>query len=322
MRNSIISSTHKENLNEQLFLNAIIPLISESDELIVATSDKISHNKSDTNKIKYIYNLHNFTPVGFNICLNEATGEFITLLGIRSILTKEYINRAIDILQLNPDIGCVGGKIIHNANTARGKAIALAMGAPLGMGVFSFRSLQKSGYTDTVSVPVFRKDVIEKVGLFDETLIRNQDDDYSYRIQKAGYKIWHEVSINSTYFVREKYSQLAGQFFQYGFWKNYVNKKHKTITTIRQLAPPIFVITQIILLFISPTILFLLLSVYLILIGIQSIALSHFKLITSIKTLYAFIVMHYSYGLGYLSGFMYAFIFNKKPPKFVKKITR
>jgi GT2 family glycosyltransferase len=279
--------------------------------------------KSPIDNVTYLSNPNIYTPIGINLGIQKCNQyKNILICGARSIPSSNYITHSLDVLDKNPNIGCIGGRIIHTAKTETGKAIAYAMGAPLGMGIFSFRSLQKSGYTDTVSVPVFRKEVIEKVGLFDETLIRNQDDDYSYRIIKAGFKIWHETSISSTYYVREKYGQLFGQFFQYGFWKNYVNKKHKTITTIRQLAPPIFVITQIILLFINPTNLVLLLSIYLILIGIQSIALSHFKLITSIKTLYAFIVMHYSYGLGYLSGFMYAFIFNKQPPEFVKKITR
>ena len=317
----------RDEINVPNSINEYWNINSHKNELTFIDGNSEENTQFDFQKIgfapiKIIKNHSKFTSHGINLGINRSTAENFGISGYRSLVDEDYWDIAAEILNKNEQIGCVGGRIIHSAHTETGKAIATAMGATLGMGVFSFRSLQKSGYTDTVSVPVFRKDVIEKVGLFDETLIRNQDDDYSYRIIKAGFKIWHETSISSTYYVREKYGQLSGQFFQYGFWKNYVNKKHKTITTIRQLAPPIFVITQIILLFISPTILVLLLSVYLILIGIQSIALSHFKLITSIKTLYAFIVMHYSYGLGYLSGFMYAFILNKQPPEFVKKITR
>lgn len=320
MRNSIIASSYKERTQEQLFFDAMKPHLSRNDEMIVALAEFNEHE--DIPPIKFVHNPEIIAPIGFNLCLNIASGNYITLTGVRSILSENYINKAIEILNQNTDIGCVGGRIIHTAHTETGNAIATAMGAPLGMGIFSFRSLQKSGFTDTVSVPVFRRDVIEKVGLFDETLIRNQDDDYSYRLKKAGYKIWHEASITSTYFVREKFSQLAAQFFQYGFWKNYVNKKHKTITTLRQLVPPLFIITQLVLLFLSPSILFILLSVYWVVLFTQSISMNQLNFKPAIKTWYAFLVMHYSYGLGYLYGFMYAFILNKPAPESVKKITR
>jgi hypothetical protein len=321
MRNSIITSSFKEQSQEVIFLDALRPNLSIKDEVIIAIPNNNQTNKSK-DQIKFVYNPKIVAPAGFNLCLNEASGDFITLTGIRSFLSANYVNKAIEILNDDQQIGCVGGRIIHTAHTETGKAIAEAMGAPLGMGIFSFRSLQKSRFTDTVSVPVFRRDVIEKVGLFDETLIRNQDDDYSYRLKKTGYKIWHEASITSTYFVREKFSQLAAQFFQYGFWKNYVNKKHSTITTLRQLAPPLFLLTQLVLLFLSPDILLILLATYAVALFTQSISISQLYFKPAIKTWYAFVVMHYSYGIGYWYGLIYAFILNKNAPDSVKKITR
>jgi hypothetical protein len=320
MRNSIIASSYKERTQEQLFFDAMKPLLSRNDEMIVALAEFNGHE--DTPPIKFVHNPEIIAPAGFYICLNIASGNYITLTGVRSVLSENYINKAIEILHQHADIGCVGGRIIHTAHTDTGKAIAAAMGAPLGMGVFSFRSLQKSGFTDTVSVPVFRRDVIDTVGLFDESLIRNQDDDYSYRLKKAGYKIWHEASITSTYFVREKFSLLAAQFFQYGFWKNYVNKKHKTITTFRQLVPPLFLLTQLALLILSPDILLILLATYMVVLFTQSISMSQLHFKPAIKTWCAFMVMHYSYGIGYWYGLIYAFILNKPAPESVTKITR
>lgn len=293
--------------------------------LIIGDSDKKSIDQlllQVPNGTIILNNTQGYTPHGINLGIKNSIGDIIQLTGIRSLTTDDYLTKCIEVLNENKNIGCVGGRIIHTANTQTGKAIAAAMGAPLGMGLFSFRSSQKSGFTDTVSVPVFRRDVIEKVGLFDETLVRNQDDDYSYRLKKVGYKIWHEASINSTYFVREKFSQLAAQFYQYGFWKNYVNKKHKTITTIRQLAPPLFLILQLVLLFTNQILLGSLLLLYILLLLTQSFRVNGFKLKASIKTLYAFLIMHYSYGVGYLSGLIYAFILNKPAPESVKKITR
>lgn len=322
MSNSIIASSYKEQIEVEEFVEHLQPLLSTTDEMIIAVSADQYIPKQTFVNVKFTINPDIFTSSGINKCIDKAEGEYITMIGLRSSVSQYYLTKANNILKQNKEIGCVGGRIIHTAHTATGKAIAAAMGAPLGMGLFSFRSLQKSGYTDTVSVPVFRREVIDQVGLFDETLIRNQDDDYSYRLKKAGYKIWHEASITSTYYVREKFSQLAGQFFQYGFWKNYVNKKHKTITTLRQLAPPLFLISQLLLLiFFGPGLVFLL-SVYFTLLLIQSIYINKLNMVPAIKTWYAFIIMHYGYGFGYLYGFFYAFILNKPAPEFVKKITR
>jgi hypothetical protein len=289
------------------------------DILFVSTSQLKTENKS----IRVILNQEIYTPNGINLgLLKSIKYKYIIISGARSELSTNYITRAVEILSKSKSVGCVGGRIIHTAHTETGKAIAATMGAPLGMGIFSFRSLQKSGFTDTVSVPVFRRDVIDKVGLFDESLIRNQDDDYSYRLKKAGYKIWHEASITSTYFVREKFSQLAAQFFQYGFWKNYVNKKHKTITTFRQLVPPLFILTQLVLLILSPDILLILLATYMVVLFTQSISMNQLHFKQAIRTWYAFMVMHHSYGIGYWYGLIYAFLLNKPAPKSVKKITR
>ena len=323
IRNSVIVSIAKEGLFEEKFIQNLNQELGPNDELIIAKpADEFALNNTDFPNIKYIKNTNTFAPSGINLCIKEAKGNYISLTGARSFISTHYFEKGIKILANNQKIGAVGGQIIHTANTSTGKAIAKAMGAPLGMGIFSFRSLQDSGYTDTVSVPVFRRELIEKVGLFDENLIRNQDDDYSYRIKKAGYKIWHEATITSTYYVRENYSQLSKQFFQYGFWKNYVNKKHKTITTLRQLAPPIFILGLLILLIVSPFFLAITFLIYLTVLFTESIAICKFNIVEAIKTTIAFGVMHVSYGLGYWYGLFYAFILNKPAPDLVKKITR
>jgi GT2 family glycosyltransferase len=322
VRNSIILAVHKEKMNPR-FWDSILLQLKEDDELLIACSESITNTEITKEKnVKFIYNPHQFTPQGLNLCLEQASGKFITLVGFRSILLDNYIDRAIEILNTNHHIGCVGGRIEHTGTTPIGKCIANAMGAPLGMGLFSFRSKKQSGYTDSVSTPVFRSDIVKIVGQFDESLVRNQDDDYSYRVHKLGYGIWLEASIASIYSVREKFSQLSAQFFQYGFWKNYVNKKYQTITTIRQLLPPAFILAQLTLLFVSPILCSLLVGTYFMVLILQSLLINRFNPKYSLLTLYAFVVMHYSYGIGYLCGFVYAFVIKKTPPDMMKKITR
>lgn len=297
------------------------PLINSGYQVILVTPDVEEHHLLQK-ELQVVYNDQKFTPHAINKGIKVATGDYILLCGARSFPSETYAKIAIPIMEKNPNIGCVGGRIIHTANTRIGKAIAAAMGAPLGMGIFSFRSLKKNGYVDSVSTPIFRRDTIEKVGLFDENLIRNQDDDYSYRIKKAGYKIWHETTITSTYFVRETYLQLTGQFFQYGFWKNYVNKKHFTITTIRQVFPSLLIFITALLSIWSLPYLIVFLSIYLSALLVQSCLINKFQFVNTILSFVGFLVMHLSYGIGYILGFVYAFILNKPAPSFVKTLTR
>src|SRR5690606_3501315 len=91
--------------------------------------------------------------------------------------------------------------------------------------------------------------VFNKIGYFDEELVRNQDDDFNYRVANAGGKIYFDAEISLKYYVRGNFKNLWKQFFQYGYWKVYVNKKHKAITTFRQLIPPLFVVYLFLLMF-------------------------------------------------------------------------
>ena len=95
---------------------------------------------------------------------------------------------------------------------------------------------------DTVAFGAYWKKVFEQIGGFDEVLVRNQDDDYNFRVTQAGYKILFDPEIVSHYYVRGSYKQLRKQYFQYGYWKVYVNKKHKLVTSVRQLFPALFIL--------------------------------------------------------------------------------
>lgn len=231
--NSLILLSYNESVDVSNYK------IDPSQTEVIIVGNKMPVGESDL--IYHPINIAN-TAYSMNQGITIAKGDFIVICGARSVIDQQYIDTCVKILKSKQNLGCVGGKIIHSANTLKGKAIAKSMGAPLGMGIMSFRSKKNSGLVDTVSVPVFQRNLFSCIGFFDENLIRNQDDDMSYRIHQFGLDIWMEQSVSSQYYVREKFVQLGAQFFQYGFWKNYVNIKHQTLTTFRQLAPPLFIL--------------------------------------------------------------------------------
>jgi GT2 family glycosyltransferase len=169
--------------------------------------------------------------------------------------------------------------------------------------------------------------VFEQIGFFDEELIRNQDDDFNFRVTKAGGKIWYEHAISLKYYVRANYKGLWRQFYQYGYWKVFVNRKHGAVTTLRQLVPPLFVCYLILALAslcfdgwikvvaFVPAVLYTMLA-----------SLVAFQLSDRSKDIYGimrtFPILHISYGLGYLAGIFRFFILQKKPTDKQKRLSR
>lgn len=193
--------------------------------------------------LQIIPNNKQLTPYAFNLGIHATKdADFYQIIGARQIVSPNYLKKAVESLQNDSSIWCVGGKVTNVYLNNESKMIAQAMGTSFGMGLGNFRTLNESGLVDTVGTPMYPAWVFEKIGYFDEELIRNQDDDFNFRVTKAGGKILYNNEIALKYYVRGSVSQLWKQFMQYGYWKVYVNKKHKAVTTLRQLIPPLFVL--------------------------------------------------------------------------------
>ena len=282
--------------------------------------------KSHT-KLFLIDNLEKLTPYAFNLGLNFLEADYYQIVGARHIISTNYLRKSIELLETNNLIWCVGGKLINQYTTNTSKIISKAMDTSFGMGLGNFRILEKSNFTDTVTSPMYPNWVFEKIGYFDDELIRNQDDDFNFRVTQAGGKIWFESEISLKYYVRGNFKGLSKQFFQYGYWKVYVNKKHKNITTFRQLVPPLFVVYLLMVPF-SFILSFKFgefFSLGLIFYMLLSFMVS-FKKSIGIKEFFGifktFPILHFSYGLGYLQGLIHFIILGKKPSDKQKSLSR
>lgn len=265
-------------------------------------------------------NTKQLTPFAFNLGIHfTATPDYVQIVGARHILSADYLEKCISALHENEDIWCVGGRIDNVFENDKGEYIAHAMSTSFGMGIGNFRALERSGFTDTVTSPMYPWFVFEKIGFFDEELVRNQDDEFNFRVTQAGGKIYYIHDISLKYYVRGDYRKLWRQFFQYGYWKVYVNKKHKAVTTLRQLVPPLFslyILSLPIYLFVHPSISLLanfVLGVYMFLALLSAFNRSK-SFIQNIETAAVFPILHLSYGLGYLNGIVRFLIF-RMPPK-------
>lgn len=268
--------------------------------------------------LKLIDNPQRTTPIALNLGIKNTTGELVMILGAHSLLEKNFFQEVLPCFAFDKQTGCVGGLLKNISEDKITESIALAMSSSFGMGNAYFRTGAKDGFVDTVAFGVYKKEVFEKVGLFNEELTRNQDDEFNYRVTKAGYKIYLTAKTSITYYVRSSYKKLFRQFYQYGFWKVYVNQKHKSITTARQLVPFLFV--GFLVFGLLTTVLFQKeLVMYCATLSIYFLMAIYFALkVTDTfrsfsEVIFCFLIVHLSYGVGYWFGLIRFVLLGMKP---------
>lgn len=319
-----ITAIYNSKLKEEYRLEVFV-VDGMSDD---GTRDVISLLGNKFGSITIVDNVKQLTPYAFNLGIIAGSPcDFVQIVGARHIITDDYIQKGIDVLNNQPEVWCVGGRIVNEYTNEVSKVISSAMGTSFGMGIGNFRTLSHSGYTDTVTSPLYPFWVFEKIGYFDEELIRNQDDDFNFRVTNAGGKIYYLHEIALRYYVRSSFKGLWRQFYQYGYWKVFVNRKHSAVTSLRQVVPPLFVLYLIFCpftyilgwiiggVFTLPLFLYLILNMYV-----------SFRLASNIRTLLqlikTFFILHISYGLGYWSGIINFVLLGKKPSKKQARLSR
>ncbi len=286
----------------------------------------IVSNYSQKN-VRLVDNEARFTPNALNLGVDKSEGDIFIILGGHDFLNSDFVRKNVDVLLNDSSVGCSGGQILNIFENKAGELISKAMSSSFGVGNATFRVGGASGYVDTVAFGAYWKKIHYEIDGFDEDLVRNQDDEYNFKLTKAGYKIYFDPEIVSNYYVRGAITKLYRQYYQYGYWKVYVNKKHQTITTVRQLVPLFFVLGLIlgtVLSIVFPVMTWLLLGgicLYVLLALVTGVKMGK-RLIDGFKISGVFPVLHFSYGMGYLVGIIQFLVRGKKPSGRSKSSTR
>jgi len=192
--------------------------------------------------IHLLENPQRIKPPGFNRALAQARGEIIIMVDGHCVLAPDYVQRCVELLaQTGAD--CVGGPITTVGETAEARAIAVAQSSPFGVGGAAFRMADaRAGYVDTLAFGAYRREVFARIGVLDEELVRNQDDEFNFRLVQAGGKIWLDPSIRAIYYSRASLLKLWSQYYGYGLYKVRVIQKRGAVASWRHLAPAAFVL--------------------------------------------------------------------------------
>ena len=324
MKLSVICPIYNEEKHIAACLDSILRQDFPKEELEVLMVDGMSSDRTReivqqyTEQYPFIFLLDNpkrIVPTGLNIGIQVAQGEVIIRLDAHTIYPDNYFSVLVEkLFALNADN--VGGlcRTLPAKDTSVCEAIAAALSSPFGMGDSHFRiGTNKEMQVDTVPFGCFRREVFDKIGYFDEELVRNQDDEFNGRIIKFGGHIYLIPSIVIDYYGRDSIGKVSKMFYQYGLFKPLVNKKLGNPATVRQFFPFFFVLGLIIgfplcfvnlffrILYIAVLALYIFLAAYFSIRQIKGLKRILLLMVT-------FFAIHVSYGWGYLRGVIKIFL--------------
>jgi glycosyltransferase involved in cell wall biosynthesis len=192
-------------------------------------------------RIRVLDNPGRIVPTGLNAAIRECRGEIVVRIDGHTVVAPDYVSRAVDALhRTGADV--VGGNMTPVARGIFGRSVALATSTPMGVGGSRFHYATGEEDAETVYMGSFRRDVFSRFGSFDEHLIRNQDDEFNYRIREKGGRIVLIPGMRSQYAPRESPWKLLKQYFQYGLYKVGVASRHPRMTRPRHIIPSVFVL--------------------------------------------------------------------------------
>lgn len=291
---------------------AVGPCVDDTEKIIAEYSAQYSI-------IKTVKNPKGTISCGVNLAIKAARGEYIVRFDAHSEFACDYVSKCIEY-HLKTDAQNVGGPTVVRGKNTVGRAVAAAYYSPFALGGGKQHIADFEGYGDTVSFGSFKKSTAQRVGLFDERLVLNEDDDFNFKIAETGGKIFITSKIRSIYYPRDSYTGVIKQYFGYGLWKVAVIKKHRKPARISHLIPLAFVLFLIIfgaLSVVFPIVrwgYFGILALYLALDVFASCTIKaddrQDGFMLRLRLILIHFLLHISYGAGFLCG-IFKFMFKK-----------
>jgi succinoglycan biosynthesis protein ExoA len=307
--------------NEASFISRSLGAMLEQDypsdrmEVIVAdgmstdgTREVVESFRARYPNLRLVDNPSRIVSSGMNAAIREARGEVLVRVDGHTIVEPDYVSRCVAAL-LRSGADNVGGRMDAVSEGLFGQAVALATSSPFGVGGARFHYSTREEWVDTVYMGCWPRDVFARIGLFDEELVRDQDDELNYRIRSRGGRILLDPRIRSRYYNRSTLRSLWRQYYQYGYWKIRVMQKHRRQMRPRQFVPPLFVAVLLLALLASP---FAAWGAWLLALSAGSYLIANLsasiftarkgnaRLLPLLPVAYA--ALHLSYGTGFLVG--------------------
>ncbi len=238
---AVLAQDYPESLLE------VIVVDGDSDDDSAAIVEELGRRSG---RVRVLDNPLRIVPPALNRAIREARHDVIARVDGHTTIAPDYVRIGVETL-LRTGAENVGGPMIAVGGGVLGDAVARVTSSRFGVGSY-FHYGTEEREVDTVYLGMWPRSVFAEIGLFDEELVRNQDDELNYRLRKSGGRIILNPRIRSEYQNRQSLRKLAKQYFQYGMWKVRVLQKHPKQMSWRHFVPPAFVFSIAALLLVAP----------------------------------------------------------------------
>jgi GT2 family glycosyltransferase len=317
---SVVIPCFNEANNIRSCLDSVVANDFPKDQLEVLVVDGQSHDGTReiilefTKRYSWIIlvnNIRRITPIAMNIGIQSAKGQVLMRMDAHTVYPTNYISGLVQWLIRSKADNVGGTSIVQPANrSSKAHAIAYALSHPWGVGNSQFRiGTSEPKWVDTVPFGCYWKEVFDRIGLYNEALLRNQDDELNHRLIKHGGRILLVPEIASFYTARESLAKLWTMFYQYGYFKPLAARAVGKVMTARQLVPSLFLLGLALAAFLA-----LWWDSMIAVLKVISVIYAALDLTISLRAalerglrcglwlIVVFPILHISYGIGYLKG--------------------
>jgi glycosyltransferase len=323
----IITARNEEKYLPMLFediLNQTFPL--QNIEVVLMDSNSTDNTRlvmeefkknNETLSVQIVTNERQIQAAGFNEGVKHATGDVVLKIDAHSRIPADFVQKNVDEILAGAYV-CGGNRptVVDSADDFS-KTLHIVEESALGSSIANYRKSDVKRKVNSIFHGMYRKEVFDKVGLADERLLRTEDNEFHYRVRKAGYYIIFNPEIESYQYIRPTFTKMIQQKFANGYWIGLTSHVCRDCLSLFHFGPGVFVATLLVLMMLTLvsfvpllTVVFLYLLAVL---GLSIFEISKQKFNPTLLLIpFIMIAIHFAYGVGTIKGWIFGFEFKKE----------
>ena len=323
----IITARNEEKYLPMLFediLNQTFPL--QNIEVVLMDSNSTDNTRlvmeefkknNETLSVQIVTNERQIQAAGFNEGVKHATGDVVLKIDAHSRIPADFVQKNVDEILAGAYV-CGGNRpTVVDSDDDFSKTLHIVEESALGSSIANYRKSDVKRKVNSIFHGMYRKEVFDKVGLADERLLRTEDNEFHYRVRKAGYDIIFNPEIESYQYIRPTFTKMIQQKFANGYWIGLTSHVCRDCLSLFHFGPGVFVATLLVLMMLTLvsfvpllTVVFLYLLAVL---GLSVFEISKQKFNPTLLLIpFIMIAIHFAYGIGTIKGWIFGFEFKKE----------
>ena len=323
----IITARNEEKYLPMLFediLNQTYPL--QNIEVVLMDSNSTDNtrklmeefkNNNESLSVQIVTNERQIQAAGFNEGVKHATGDVVLKIDAHSRIPQDFVQKNVNEIIAGAYV-CGGNRpTVVDSDDDFSNTLHIVEESALGSSIANYRKSNVKRKVNSIFHGMYRKEVFDKVGLADERLLRTEDNEFHYRVRKAGYDIIFDPEIESYQYIRPTFTKMIQQKFANGYWIGLTSHVCRDCLSLFHFGPGVFVATLLVLMMLTPISFAPLLTVFglylLAVLGLSIFEISKQKYNHTLLLIpFIMIAVHFAYGIGTIKGWIFGFEFKKE----------